>query len=143
MPEPLTQYNLDVWIAYNQLSSSMNNWRNHFYALGDAIAGQFWATASAKCYDLGNDFSTYVRADLCDSGGIKGKTYQSLDWIDDNWPADGDEYELTAIKICEAWAKNSFEERALTIAFIDRMRTLIWDEPFYVVWAARPESESK
>jgi len=52
---------------------------------------------------------------------------------------DAEEYELTAKKICEAWAKNSFEGRALTIAFIDRMRQLIWDEPFYVKWAARPE----
>lgn len=50
---------------------------------------------------------------------------------------------MTAKEICEAWAKNGFEERALTIAFIDRMRALIWDEPFYIKWAARPESESK
>jgi len=50
-------------------------------------------------------------------------------------------FDLTAIKICEAWAKDSFQERALTIAFIDRMRQLIWDEPFHVAWAARPESE--
>lgn len=50
-----------------------------------------------------------------------------------------DEYELTATKICEAWAKDGFEDRALTIAFIDRMRQLIWDEPFFVAWAARPK----
>ncbi|GAJ11254.1 unnamed protein product, partial [marine sediment metagenome] len=65
----------------------------------------------------------------------------ALYWIDDNWPENGEPtppYELTAIKICEAWADNDFGERALTIAFIDRMRQLIWDEPFYVAWAARP-----
>lgn len=49
---------------------------------------------------------------------------------------------VTAISICEAWAKAQFQERALTIAYIDRMRQLIWDEPFYVAWAARPESEN-
>lgn len=43
--------------------------------------------------------------------------------------------------ICEAWAKNDFEGRAPTIAFIDRMRQLLWDEPFFVAWAARPEEQ--
>lgn len=52
-----------------------------------------------------------------------------------------EEYKLTARKICEAWAKDDFEDRALTIAFIDRQRQLIWDEPFYIRWAAKPESE--
>ncbi|GAI88672.1 unnamed protein product, partial [marine sediment metagenome] len=49
------------------------------------------------------------------------------------------ETELTWKTICEAWAKNDFEGRAVTIAFIDRMRQLIWDEPFFVAWAAKPE----
>jgi len=47
--------------------------------------------------------------------------------------------ELTWQAICEAWAKDDFAGRAPTIAFIDRMRQLIWDEPFSVVWAAKPE----
>lgn len=50
-----------------------------------------------------------------------------------------DPYELTATKICEAWAADQFEDRALTIAFIDRMRQLIWDEPFSIQWASKPE----
>ena len=47
--------------------------------------------------------------------------------------------ELTWKSIIEAWAKDNFEGRFHTIAFIDRMRQLIWDEPFNVIWAARPE----
>jgi len=50
-------------------------------------------------------------------------------------------YTLTSKKICEAWAKNDFKDRMLTIAFIDRMRQLLWDEPFRVVWAGKPEEE--
>lgn len=49
--------------------------------------------------------------------------------------------EITWRTICEAWAANDFEGRAVTIAFIDRMRELIWDEPFSVVWAAKPEDD--
>ena len=51
------------------------------------------------------------------------------------------ETEITWKTICEAWAKNNFEGRAVTIAFIDRMRQLIWDEPFFIAWAAKPEKE--
>jgi len=49
--------------------------------------------------------------------------------------------ELTWQAICEAWAANDFEGRTATIAFIDRMRQLIWNEPFFVEWAAQPELE--
>jgi len=46
---------------------------------------------------------------------------------------------LTAKAICEAWAADNFEDRALTIAFIDRQRQLVWNEPFSVKWAATPK----
>ena len=48
---------------------------------------------------------------------------------------------LTWKSICEAWIANDFEGRAVTIAVIDRMRQILWDEPFKVVWAARPEQQ--
>jgi len=41
--------------------------------------------------------------------------------------------------ICEAWTADDFEGRFWTIAVIDRMRQIIWDEPFFISWAARPE----
>jgi len=43
--------------------------------------------------------------------------------------------------IVEAWVKDDFEGRGWTIAVIDRMRQLLWNEPFSVVWAARPEDK--
>jgi len=46
--------------------------------------------------------------------------------------------ELTWKAICEAWIKNDFEGRAATIAIIDRMRQILWNEPFSVQWAAKP-----
>ncbi|GAI69053.1 unnamed protein product [marine sediment metagenome] len=48
---------------------------------------------------------------------------------------------LTWKSICEAWLKNDFEGRAPTIAIIDRMRQILWDEPFNIIWAARPEEK--
>ncbi len=52
------------------------------------------------------------------------------------------EYELTWQAICEAWVKNDFEGRDWTIAIIDRMRQILWDEPFNVQWAAKATQES-
>lgn len=49
------------------------------------------------------------------------------------------EPEITAKAICEAWGANDFADRDITIAFIDRMRQLLWDEPYNVLWAAKPE----
>ena len=47
--------------------------------------------------------------------------------------------EVTWKAIVEAWIKNDFEGRMPTIAVIDRMRQILWNEPYSVLWAARPE----
>lgn len=41
--------------------------------------------------------------------------------------------------IVEAWVADDFEGRFWTIAIIDRMRQIIWNEPFDITWASRPE----
>lgn len=47
--------------------------------------------------------------------------------------------EITYQAICEAWGRNNFEGRAVTIAFIDRMRQILWNEPYSAIWASHPE----
>ncbi|MBA7526369.1 hypothetical protein ES705_18531 [subsurface metagenome] len=51
--------------------------------------------------------------------------------------------EVTYQAICEAWGRDDFEGRAVTIAFIDRMRQLLWNEPFSAVFAAKPEEQEE
>lgn len=53
---------------------------------------------------------------------------------------DVEEYKLTWKKICEAWVKDDFEGKEWTIACIDRMRQLMWDKPFNIQWAAKPDT---
>lgn len=50
------------------------------------------------------------------------------------------EVEITWKAICEAWVANDFEGKEWTIACIDRMRVLMWDEPFSIQWAASPNA---
>lgn len=45
--------------------------------------------------------------------------------------------------ICEAWVKNDFEGKEWTIACIDHMRKLMWDKPFFIQWASKPEQEQE
>ncbi|GAH82630.1 unnamed protein product [marine sediment metagenome] len=49
--------------------------------------------------------------------------------------------EVTYKSIAEAWLKDDFKGRAVTIAFIDRMRQLLWDEPFSATFSAKPEEQ--
>lgn len=46
---------------------------------------------------------------------------------------------ITWESIVEAWVKDDFKGRFWTIGVIDRMRQIMWDEPFDITWAARPE----
>ena len=49
--------------------------------------------------------------------------------------------EVTWESIVEAWMKNDYEGRVWIIGVIDRMRQILWDEPFNVIWAAEPEKQ--
>jgi len=126
MPEPLTSYNIELWGAYNVLSASMNTWRNTLYSLGDAILANNWAQAKVECTQLGDEFSTLVRADLCDSSGIKGKTHQSLNWINDNWGA-GD---VTMDGMLTAMLSATSEQLTTWMGITDAYTVAVWDAPF-------------
>ncbi|GAH82108.1 unnamed protein product, partial [marine sediment metagenome] len=45
--------------------------------------------------------------------------------------------EITWKTICGAWVKDDFEGRFWTISIIDRMRQIMWNEPFDITCAAR------
>ena len=110
-----------------------------FWTLHDNLTAEGNPNSGDTCLLIRNMFYWLRDKYGTAPGAYRLHLIETLQWINDNWPEDGVEYELTATKICEAWAANQFQDRALTIAFIDRMRQLIWDEPFYVAWAARPE----
>jgi len=132
---------IDICESYfANAASAMYNARNHLYYAGDYIAEQDWANAKASLYKAGNAFGS------CASKLHAGKSWpasgfyliDALQWLNDNWPTGA--AEVTWKAIVEAWIKDDFAGRVPTIAVIDRMRQILWDEPFNVQWAARPES---
>lgn len=72
-------------------------------------------------------------------GGSDSFRYDT--WFKVHWGLFYQESEVTWQAICEAWVKDDFEGRGWTIAVIDKMRQIVWDEPFDIQWAAMPDAE--
>lgn len=139
MPTALYDKILEQRAQLLTIKTHINNFYNDMYNLAGQLEGEGCPNSAQSVYNACVHLLEW-RDQISDgTDNFRYALTDALLWINDNWPTDGDEYVLTAIKICEAWAVNDFEERALTIAYIDRMRQLIWDEPFYIAWAARPE----
>lgn len=143
-----------IWVckmAYEETCTdaltALENMRSVAYAYGDKVYDH--ATA-AYTHNLTNDFKNAIK-ELCEAcwdaargirnhAGLVEPFYplSPLEWYLTHGCVAG---EVTWKGICEAWLKNDFEGRAPTIAIIDRMRQILWDEPFDITWAARPEKK--
>jgi len=128
MPAQLDTRNSALWAGYNTLGSRILTLRNYCYALATQIGDENFTAAETVLNNMGDYWGSYVKPALCDSGGIKGLTYSPLDWISDNWPTDGDEYELTMQKMLdEIWDATPLEI-FFFINYIDAMRAAIWNK---------------
>jgi len=143
MPAALYDWMIETRYQLLQMKLEMYQVYEHIHNAGvwlgndqHVAAGQELKNAAADLYEF-----TFHISDGTDN--FRYALHKTFAWINDNWPegnGPAEEYELTAEKICEAWAADDFGGRMITIAFIDRMRQLLWDEPYYVKWAARPEA---
>ena len=130
----------------NELNQWANSCRLILWNLEDDLD---WRTVSA--YNLGQHggigWIAYYNRQVLDEliTAMQYFTYghsTSFDyvkWYDVHWGLYYQESALTWQSICEAWISNDFEGRAWTIGIIDRMRQMIWNEPFDLTWAAKPE----
>ena len=129
-------------VARGNIMDALSGMEAHLDQAGAALIAENFAGAGGHLYNVADYVYDLEYCLANHSTSFLVQTYYGFGLIRDNWPEDAaEEYVLTWKKICEAWAADGFEGRAITIAFIDRMRQLIWDEPFKVVWAAKPEQE--
>ncbi len=137
MPYELEEYADDLYYRWYQVGGEINQVITWFDNLADAIAAENWGTAAFCCRAIGDHWGqvNYMLTDAYDS--VRDFLDLSLYYINDNVPWDAGE--VTYKSIVEAWFKDDFDGKAVTIACIDRMRQLLWDEPFDVIWAAKPE----
>ena len=134
-------YQAQFNLSYATVGAQLQNAKGMLLNAGDSIAAEDFANAGYYLNLAGTYIGNVSDAMYSLGDSVWYHTAMIFDWIVGN--LDGEPpvpYELTYQKIVEAWGANDFEGRTVTIAFIDRMRQLIWDEPFNVVWAAKPES---
>ena len=131
---------------------NLNTWANDCRLILDGVEDDLdWRTVSA--YDLGKNggvgwiayYNRLVLSNLIEAmqhfvyGQTSSFDYQY--WYLIHRGLYDKEVAVTWKTIVEAWIKNEFEGRGVTIATIDRMRQILWNEPFSVAWAARPEEQ--
>lgn len=122
-------------VDLNELDSRIDNILNHYQANEDHLAiydikRAFEYTRDAIAHLIGAEWPGAYGYHIwnafklsCDyTGTCGGVTWQA---------------------ICEAWVKSDFEGKEWTIACIDHMRTLMWDKPFSIKWAAKPIEEKE
>ena len=140
MPDALATL-ITTWRnTYNAVWVDLTNFGN---GLGDAAVQcdfENWSGLALSFRNLEADVLSLKSRFKNGTPNLYTNLHYCMFWINDNWPAAGEEYELTWKKIAEAWIANDFEGRAVTIAVIDRMRQILWNEPFKATWAARPET---
>lgn len=128
MPAPLENL-IDFGYADGGTALSyLLNARNHLYYAGDRIAEEDWPAAKQQLYNAADDFGYFGRYLLQDDvwyESMRKDWRDALYWINDNWPTDGDEYELTMSKIMDAMWDAKPYQCLLFIPMIDAMRGAI------------------
>jgi len=126
-------------------------WTNYAYAYGDFNNAWIDINAAWAFWNDPNDHSAIQRTlfalqhTLDGVECIIGRSYSpaNVNYLDKAlvaaWQYTEEKFpETTWESICEAWIKNNFEGRKWTIAFIDQMRKIIWDEPYDIRFAEEP-----
>lgn len=132
MPEPLTTKINDWRIVYSHIWSDLYNAHNHLNYAAEQAAAENWDGLSTQ---LGMVATYIYNAAYHFKGGspnLYTAMYYGMDWIDDNWPGDIDEYELTMQKILDAVWVSTPLETFFFVNDIDAMRAAIWNKEISV-----------
>lgn len=130
----------DLTDLYEHIQTHVNNAsseaNNSFIGVSDPVDKLHFGFLVSAVLQIVRGIGHFL--DNTESSWEESHFYESIYWANKDAPA-AEEYVLTFEKIVEVWIADDFAGRALTIATIDRMRQILWDEPFNVVWSARPE----
>lgn len=127
------------------LSSYINNWRsdyvdvsNTLWASGSylknaatALNLEMFGVAASNLNDAGERLHDAALSFNIGSSNIHDNMYTAMDWINDNWPSNGEAYELDMDKILDAiWDSDKLRWFHF-INYIDSMRAGIWNVQIY------------
>lgn len=135
----LAQQNLALFNNLNEVCTDLYNASSNLDSAGYYLGISNFAAAGSQLQGASNYIEEAARGLGFTAGEVRHKLYYIFDLINDNWPEGNGE--LTWQAICEAWVANDFEAKEWTIACIDHMRKLMWDKPFSIKWASKPDAE--
>lgn len=118
-------------------ASAIISARAHLYQAADAILGENWSDAKDRLYECGDDLGYFIKYLLQDDvfyESMRRDWRDALYWINDNWPANGEEYELTMSKILDAMWDAKPHQCLLFVPMIDAMRGSIWNKTVTSEW---------
>ena len=132
MPEPLTGYieSLNDYVAgigdylWDDIGDCLSS-------LHDSLSAEGCPNSGDICLSMKYDFDLLKLWYGSIGGAYRNSLIGVFNWIDDNWPTDGDEYELTMDKILAAMWDSDRLRNFLFINYIDAMRAGIWNTEIY------------
>lgn len=137
MPEPLTT-KIDNWrITYSYIWSDLRNLYNYLNYTADQIRAENFSGAADMLEMCANHTNAIAGHFKGGSPNLYSTMYYAMDWIDDNWPTVGEEYELTMSKILDALWDAKPHQCLLFIPMIDAMRGSIMEKTVTLDYMAR------
>lgn len=134
MPEPFTTYKNNVAAAWLYVKSDIHNFYNDMYFLAGHLAdeGCPWSSqdvynACVHLWDLREHFSGGTPS-------MRITVAYCFNWIDDNWPTDGAEVDMSAI-LDALWEAEPWQT-LLFIPMVDAMRGSIQEKTVTSQWMA-------
>jgi len=128
MSEPLTT-KIDNWRAvYGYIWSDLHSLCNYLNYAAEQATAESWAGLSdmlAMCANYADNVAYHFKGG---DPNVYSTMYFAMDWIDDNWPTDAEEYELTMQKILDVIWVSTPLETFFFINDIDAMRAAIWNK---------------
>lgn len=131
MPAPLTGY-INTWRGnYSDISNALWSMGSYLKNAGDALAVSNFPAAGANLVNAQGAAHTAALYFNMGADNMYDNMYAAMDWINDNWPSNGAEFELTIDKILEAIWDGDLLRWFHFINYIDSMRAGIWNVEIY------------
>jgi len=127
MPEPLTS-TLNTWRdTYGYIYADMAAAAQYFYDAGDFAESEYWPGVASSLRNAAIYMERAAKHFKTGEPDLYTTMYSSMHWIDNNWPSNGNGYELTMQKIIDTMWESNPLEAFFFVNYIDGMRASIWN----------------
>lgn len=131
MPYPLSSYISNWRSDYVSVSNHLWSAGSYLKNAGTALNLEMFSVAASNLTDAGQRLQDTSLDFNLGGDNVRDDMFDAMDWVNDNWPSNGEEYELTMDKILDAiWDSDKLRWFHF-INYIDSMRAGIWNTEIY------------